>query len=110
MDEKLLYAQKVQKFQNMKTVGVVLTAVGTVSMIVAVVKINDEVEDLWSTEPEDNTAEIAAVIGTVGLGAGIPLWTVGAYQHKKYNKKLNDISISVKLNSQSSGLMLRYRF
>ena len=93
----------------MKTAGTVLTIAGSIAMIVVTARVYDEVYYFESDE-DDFALALTAIAGAGGLGAGIPLWIVGAHNHRKYSQKLKDISVGIKLNSQNRGLTLTYRF
>ena len=93
----------------MKTAGTVLTVAGSIAMIVVAARIADSLSSLESDE-DDYAIALTAVAGLGTLGAGIPLWIVGAHNENKYKQKLKNISVGVKINSQSQGLTLTYRF
>jgi hypothetical protein len=112
MDERLLYAEKVEKYKRMKNVGAVLAVAGSIALIVAVAAVSEDDYSNYYLNPDedDHKIETAAIVGVSALSLGVPLWIVGAHHQNKYKRKLNDISIGVHINSQSRGLILSYRF
>ena len=63
-----------------------------------------------STTGNPEAGALAFLFGMGGLGAGIPLWIVGAHQQRKYNAKLQGLSFRFNMNPQGKGLTLSYRF
>lgn len=110
MDERLFYLEKVEKYKRMKTVGVVLSVAGTIAMIAAVAMVNEDDYTGYYTDDDDYSEAVVAVAGVSALGAGIPLWIVGAHNQNKYEQKLKNVSIGMRITPQSRGLTLTYRF
>jgi hypothetical protein len=111
-DDKQLYDEKVKKFVRMKTAGMVLSIAGSVAMMLAVTQISNEDYSLYSSTSDEEDYYIAttAVAAASMLGAGVPLWIIGARKQRKYNQRLNNLSVGAKINSNQRGLALRYRF
>lgn len=115
--DKMFLLQKSEKYRRMKNTGATLTVVGTVLTVVGIVTLVNNVEE---TVPGSNqysgnnekaaTGAIMWLVGVGGLGAGIPLWAVGAHNHKKYSQKLNAVSIRFNATPQRAGLTLAYKF
>ncbi len=113
--DKLLYFAKAEKYRRMKNAGTALTIGGSVLAIVGIVTIaNNGTAGSTAAKVEnvDNVLIGAAVylMGLGSLGAGIPLWIVGAHSERKYNRKLEDISVKFHVDPQRSGLTFTYRF
>lgn len=111
-NDKQLYDEKVKKFTRMKTAGMVVSIAGSVAMMLAVAQISNEDYSLYSSTSDEEDYYIAAtgVAGVSMLGAGVPLWIIGARNQRKYNQKLNNLSVGINNNSNQRGLALRYRF
>ena len=101
------YVIKIQKYRDMRTAGTIFTVIGT-GLFVAGVAIMEE--NLWGSDQEFQNGTVIFLIGAVSLGAGIPLWIVGAHQHKKYSEKLKGLSLNLQVRTEYRGLSLRYRF
>jgi hypothetical protein len=115
--DKLFYFAKAEKYRRMKNAGTALTVGGTVLTVVGIVTLANSTDSngaVGSTvaNDADNIIAGAAVylLGLGSLGAGIPLWIVGAHSERKYNRKLEDISVKFHVNPQRSGLTFTYRF
>lgn len=110
--DKLFYFAKAEKYRRMKNTGTVLTVAGSILTVVGVVTLLNHAEPLSGTGDEDEILAGAAayLIGLGSLGAGIPLWIVGAHNERKYNRKLEDISVKLIVAPQRSGLTFTYRF
>lgn len=106
--DKLDYLKKVEKYRRMKITGVTLTVVGTVLTIVGTTTfLNTPIDE------EGHNLEAGAlgmVVGQACIGAGIPLWIVGANNQKGYNKKLQQLTVKVNATPRAHGLTLTYRF
>ncbi len=116
--EKAVYAAKVEKFKRMKTTGTLLTVAGGVLIIVGVTTISNapSTTTYYNGQPQTTyggnapAGAVALLVGMGGMGAGIPLWIVGANAQRKYTQKLEMTGININLNQQSSGIGLRYHF
>src|SRR5688572_3225884 len=85
--ERLNYVEKIEKYRRMKTTGATLTVAGSVLLIVGtVIFVDAPVTDTEGHELESGL--LCMIAGQAGLGAGIPLWIVGANNQKGYTKKL----------------------
>ena len=117
--DKLFYFAKAEKYRRMKNVGTALTIGGSVLAIGGIVTLAN------STDSNRTTGSTAANVNDVGnvliggavylmgvgcLGAGIPLWIVGARNERKYDRKLADLSVKFHVDPQRSGLTFIYRF
>jgi hypothetical protein len=116
--DKLLYAGKAEKYRRRKNTGATLTVLGGVLFIVGFATLsnssyNTTYNGSYSTTSTTGNPEAGAyalLFGMGGLGAGIPLWAVGAHQQRKYNAKLEGLSFRFNVNPQGKGLALSYRF
>lgn len=116
--DKLLYAGKAEKYRKRKNTGATLTVLGGVLFIVGVATLSNSSYNTTynggytstSTSGNPEAGALAFLFGVGGLGAGIPLWAVGAHQQRKYNAKLQSLSFRFHLNPQGKGLTLAYRF
>ena len=118
-DNKLFYAGKVEKYRKMKGTGATLTVMGGILLVVGVatllnVSSNTYVNSYGSTQTTTSgnaaTGAVAYLLGLGGLGAGIPLWIVGAHQQRKYSKRLEGFTLRFNMNPQGKGLTLACRF
>ena len=88
----------------MKAGGIFFSVAGTIAAIYYV--------SIEPTNIDDKIAE-RMIAGTCAIGSlalGIPTWIVGATNQNKYKKKLENMSVSVRVSQRSSGLVLTYRF
>jgi hypothetical protein len=117
--DKLFYFAKAEKYRRMKNAGTALTIGGSILTIVGIVTLvnsKDSDRTVGSTVPNvDDTRNlviggVAYLMGVGSLGAGIPLWIVGARNERKYNRKLEDISVKFHVDPQRSGLTFTCRF
>lgn len=116
--QKLLYLQKSEKYRKMKNTGRALTVVGGAVWIYGIVTLvksanaqyNNGGTPTSSSNKDAQNGSLAYLAGTAGLGAGIPLWIIGANNQKKYENKLQNLSIRFDVNPQNKGLTLTYRF
>ncbi|MDH4092101.1 MAG: hypothetical protein OEV74_18180 [Cyclobacteriaceae bacterium] len=109
--EKMRIEQQVEKYHKIKTTGTTLTLLGGVLFIAGVVTTSNNQPDFWSDQPGNYAAGMGMmVLGGAGLGSGIPLWTVGAHHGRKYRNQLEGISVRVRMNRQSKGIGLIWRF
>jgi hypothetical protein len=120
-DEKLLYMRKAEKYRKMQNAGAVLTVGGAILTVVGFVTLQNSsittTSAVGGNGPSQTTVEghpfegmAAFLLGNGGLGAGIPLWIIGANNHRKYTQKLEGVSLKFNLTPQRSGVLLTYRF
>jgi len=109
--EKLAYFNKAEKYRKMKNTGATFTVLGGALMIIGGVTMYNSTFNIWTGEDSGNFEAGAAayIIGVAGLASGIPLWAVGAHNHRKYNQKLNGLSVRINASSQARGLTLSMR-
>jgi hypothetical protein len=117
--ERMEYMQKVDKYHRMKRTGTTLTLMGTVLSVVGMVTImNSSYETTYNgygspqtTSSGNPEAGLAAyLVGSVCVGAGVPLWIVGGVNEGKYQRKLNALNVGASINQRGVGVSLRYRF
>jgi hypothetical protein len=116
--DKLLYAQKVEKFKRMKTTGFLMAGAGTILAIVGIsnlASVDYTGSSSSSSGGPANDPKYASGIlmfyGGVGLlGGGIPLAVIGSKQSKKWQRKLDGLTFNLKLNPRQQGLTLVYKF
>lgn len=116
-DEKLFYVQKAEKYRRMKSTGTVLTLAGGVLAIVGMVTMsNSSYTTTYNGYGQTTTTDgnpmggaLAFLGGAAAMGAGVPLWAVGAHAEKKYLKKLEGVTVRLNVNRQSTGLAFVYR-
>jgi hypothetical protein len=114
--DKLLYAKKVEKYRKMRNVGVVMLVSGVVAAGVGISKISNststQVNGVYTYDPQTTVGAVLFIGGGCLAGAGVPLSIVGAVKTRKYQEKLNAVSLSVNVapHCQQYGLTLRYTF
>ena len=86
----------------MKAGGIFFSIVGT-SALVYYASLEHTDEQIFQTM-------VSGACGIGSLALGIPTWIVGAISQNKYQKKLENMSVSIRVNPQCSGLALTYRF
>jgi hypothetical protein len=114
-DKKLFYAGKSEKFRRMKRTGTTLTILGGVLLTVGIVTLSNSsyytnYNGQTSSNGNPEAGAAAFLFGVGGLGAGIPLWTIGAHQQKKYFKKSEGITFRFNIQPQGKGVTLAYHF
>ena len=109
--DKMDYIEKIEKYRRMKATGTGLTIIGSVLVVVGMTTLYSSIDD-WDNSTDDKlvVGTFCALAGYASLGAGIPLWIVGAVKHKKYTAQAQGISIKLNATPQSQGLTLTYRF
>jgi hypothetical protein len=117
--DKALYEQKIIKYTRMKRTGTVLTIAGGVLTTVGVVILSNSSYSTVSngygysethTEGNPGLGVLCFITGTGGLGAGIPLMIVGSKAKRKYEDKLQSLSLKLNVNPNHKGFALTYRF
>ena len=114
--QKMLYLQKSEKYRKMKNTGRVLTVIGGGLWIYGVVTIVNSINTsnnggtTTSSSGDLQNGSLAWLGGIAGMGAGIPLWIIGGHNQRKYEDKLQNVSIRFNASPQNKGLTLTYRF
>lgn len=117
--EENLYKSKVEKYTKLKKTGFTMGIVGGAATIGGVVLVNkaDWSTDHYNSGVSYNTEDGSGVAGVVLLVVGVPLTIaglilggVGNSKAKKYQKKLDGLSINATSTSQMTGLRLTYNF
>jgi len=116
--DKLFFAEKIEKYRRMKSTGQVLTFTGGALMVIGIATAANAstttVSNGYSTQTySDGRLEQAALeilLGIPALGAGIPLWTVGAHSQHKYERKLQTVTLRPYTTPQYQGFSFCYRF
>ena len=86
----------------MKAAGIFFSVAGTGALVYYA--------SLEHTDEQIVESMVSSACGIASLGVGIPTWIVGALSLNKYKKKLENVSVSVRVDPQCSGLALTYRF
>lgn len=102
------YVVKIQKYRDMRTVGTLMAVAGTGLFIAGLVIMEENL--WWGSDQEFRNGSAVFLHGCAGLGAGIPLWIVGAHLHRKYSEKLKTLSLNFSAGASYRGLTIRYRF
>jgi hypothetical protein len=112
--DRLFYLQKVEKYRRMKNTGTILTVTGGILFVVGLVTLSN-VETTSNGYGQTSTTSgnpaggaVAFVVGSAGLGAGIPLWIVGSHARDKWQRKLDGVTVGLKINPQGAGLTVRF--
>ena len=115
--QKVFYLMKVEKYNRMKRTGAVLTVCGGILTVIGVANLSNSTPTTTynsagypTTTTGSPEGAAAFLLGITGLGAGVPLWIVGAHAARKYQYKLEGISVRVNVAEQQTGLTLTYRF
>ena len=106
-NDSTTYVIKIQKYHDMRTLGTLLTIAGTGMFVAGLMTMAD---NLWGDDQKFENGLVVYVLGVASLGAGIPLWIVGAHNHKKYSEKLRALSLNFNAGASYRGITLRYRF
>jgi hypothetical protein len=115
--DKMFLLQKTEKYRRMKNTGATLTVVGNILTVAGIVTVLNNVEETVpgsqtysATNDKAATGAIMWLVGVGGMGAGIPLWAVGAHNYKKYSQKLNNVSLRFHAAPHRAGLTVAYKF
>jgi hypothetical protein len=117
--DKEFYFQKSEKYRKMKSAGRALTLGGSVLSALGMITLlnssttttsNGYGQSQTSTEGNVVGGALMYLFGSACVGAGVPLWIVGGINEGRYNRKLEGVSLELKLNPQTTGLALTYRF
>jgi hypothetical protein len=112
--KKVLYQNKITSFTKMKHTGIGLTIGGVLVSVagIAILAGSDyDPYDYTSTSGEDEWI-LGYLTTCVGIGAttgGIVLWSIGGSNVKKYQHKLNSVSLNVNPAPRQM-ISLTYRF
>jgi len=105
------YFKKVETYRKMKNSGIVLTVIGSVLVVagsVVMYNLKDKGTYPYETSLTNGTPQI--IVGSMCLGAGVPLWIVGGISHKKYSTKIKNLSVKVNATPQAQVMTLIYKF
>ncbi len=114
--DKRQYALKSEKYRNMKRTGACLTIAGGIFLGAGlIIGLNSEEETVYTGNQVTSTSSKGnlqlgyelMVLGGAGLGAGIPLGTIGSKKTRIYNRME---SASITIQPQLHHLSLRYSF
>ncbi|MEO7991746.1 MAG: hypothetical protein ABI663_19490 [Chryseolinea sp.] len=113
--QKLKYLQKTEKYRRMKNTGRAITVIGGVLLVTGIVTITNSIKAYNNGSPTYSAGDtqkgfLEYLGGLAGLGAGIPLWAVGGHNQKKYEQKLQDLSVRFNASPQNRGFTITYRF
>ncbi len=113
--QKMAYVKKSEKYRKMKNTGRVLTVLGGVLFVSGIVTLSKSSiiynsNGTQSTIGNPGLGALEYLGGVAGLGAGIPLWIIGGHNQKKYDAKLQNLSVRFNATPQHKGLTLTYRF
>lgn len=118
-NEKLFYAQKSEKYKRMKGTGTLLTVLGGVAFVAGIATLSNSSitytsngygQQTQQTTGNPGAGAVELLLGMGGLGAGIPIWIVGSHNYKKYENKLNSVTLNFKVSPNKAGIILAYRF
>lgn len=116
--DKLFYLEKTEKYRRMKRTGSVLTIGGGVLMVVGLVTMVNSSstttstgygQSYTSTGGNPALGAVGYVLGSAGLGAGIPLWIIGGNNERKYRRLMESASVGIKVDPYSKGLSITWR-
>lgn len=114
-EEKALYIQKAEKYRRMKNTGQILAIGGTVMMVAGIVTLSNVETTTNGYGQTTTTGNVGSgiamyLLGGCAVGAGVPLWIVGGINKGKYERKLQSVSVSLRVTPRSNGIGIRYRF
>ena len=113
--EKALYIEKAEKYRRMKSTGQILTVGGSVMMVAGIVMLSNLETTTNSYGQTTTTGNVGGgiamyLLGGCAVGAGVPLWIVGGINKGRYERKLQSVSVSLKVSPRNNGVGIRYRF
>lgn len=115
-DEKALYVQKYEKFKRMRNTGIPMMIVGGVMSVVGISQMAsaEYTTDMYGNKTSDDPAAVRGamlfLIGAPVCGTGTVLTIIGSSRMKKYNQKLEGLSLNLKTAPMQAGLALTYKF
>ena len=119
VDEVVFYRMKAERYRKMKNAGTFLTVAGGILFVAGVVTLNNATyttnysnNGYATTSSSGNVGGgvLAVLAGTGALGAGVPLWIIGAHSERKYVNKLTGVTLGMHRNRNTTGMTLTYRF
>ncbi len=118
--EKMAYPLKIEKYNRMKTAGLIMIVAGGAMTALGVSKM---IKDPYTSSTYSNGSQSTTTINQNGvegqllflggaglLGAGIPLFIIGSKKSKQYQRKFDALSLHLNLNPQQQALALSYKF
>lgn len=116
-DQKLFSLKKSEKYRKMKSTGIGLTVVGGVLAIVGIAKMsnatyatNPNTGQQTTNDPNANQGALFFLAGAASLGVGIPFTIIGSINHKRYSKRLENMTLNLNLSPLNQGIGLTYKF
>jgi hypothetical protein len=120
-DNQTLYTNKIKHFHSMKSAGQALTFGGTALVVIGLVVLENASNNDSFNNNTNGTSNsglngsiagglVTYLVGAGCVGAGVPLWIVGGINQGRYERKLDSLSLKIKVNPHSAGLALCYRF
>jgi hypothetical protein len=108
------YVLKIEKYNRMKRTGVFLTAAGVAACVFGISTMSEAVNNNNSSgtidEGKFRTGFFLYMCTFPLLGTGIPFTVVGSVASKKYQRKLEALSVHFNITPQQQGIGLSYRF
>lgn len=108
------YVLKIEKYNKMKRTGILLTAAGVAACVVGISTMSDAVNNNNSLgtidESKFRTGFFLYICTFPLLGTGIPFTIVGSVASKKYQQKLEALSVHFNITPQQQGIGLSYKF
>ena len=92
------------------TVGGTILAIVGISTMVSAPSFQNANGTQTYTGDKAVTGAVTYIAGAACVGAGIPLWIVGAHAHRQYNRKLESVTVRLNASTEQTGLTFRYRF
>lgn len=111
------YRLQLDKNNRKKATGIVMIVAGTISAVVGVSQLSTATTTYYSNvngvsqgDPKVATGTLFTIAGLGLLGGGIPLTIISSRRAKKFQQKLDEVSLHLNLQPQQQGLTLCYRF
>jgi hypothetical protein len=118
-DDRTFYIAKMEHYRKMNNTGSTLAILGSALLVVGMVTELNSPDDNYNNGFNSNSTASAGnpiagtmcFLGGMGcLGVGVPLWIVGGINKRRYERKAEAVSFKIKVNQQSAGITLCYKF
>lgn len=116
-NQKDFYWKKIERFNNMKHMGVGMTIGGTILTVIGIGVISDaansyDSNSYYNTDENENKMLLGILTTELGCGVaagGVVLWTIGASKKNKYTAKMKSLSFNLNTDPLHK-LSLTYNF
>jgi len=116
VSDKDLYVSKIKSYDKMYKNGIKMLDIGTFVALngafAYALKSYDSYKDFQNQNTSINKSYIKMTVytGTILMATGLAFTITGYICKRKYQNKLNNLSLSVQFNPKQKGIGIKYRF